>query len=87
MYGERALLIQRLEVIDRLAGNVHHTALDLPAHRHRDRTAGNAYLHAAAQAGSQVHSHTTYHVLANMLLNLYYKLTAVITGYLQSVVD
>ena len=87
MYGERALLVQRLEVIDRLTGNVHHTSLDLFAHRHCYRAAGNTHFHSAAQTGCQVHCNATYHILAYMLLNLNNELTAVITGYLQSVMD
>ena len=70
MYGERTLLIQRLEGIDRLSGNVHHTALDLLAYRHCDRTARYAYIHAATQAVGGVHGDAAHGILADVLLHL-----------------
>ena len=87
MNRERTLLVQRLEVINRLTGHVHHTALNLLANRHCDWTARHAYIHAATQAGGQVHRHATYHVLTNMLLNLNYEAATVITGNLQCLMD
>ena len=65
-----ALHVKFLHTVDRLTDNIHHTALDLVAGRHGDRTSRSHDIQAALQSVGIVHSHTAYSIFTDMLLDL-----------------
>ena len=62
--------VEGLHSIDRLAGDVHHSAFDLFTERHGDRAACGYHFKVALQSVGIVHSHASHGVLTNVLLHL-----------------
>ena len=84
--GICTLHVEFCHTVDRLSYHIHHASLNLFAGWHDYRASCCRHLKTALQSVSVVHSHTTYSVLAYMLLNLDNKLATVRTYYLQSIV-
>ena len=76
-----------LHAVDRLTDYIQHSAFDLLACRHNNRTACWDSLQATLQTVGVIHSYATYGVLTDMLLDLNNKVTAVWTLYLQSLIN
>ena len=85
--GVRSLHIERFHTIDRLTNDIHHTALDLIASRHGDRTSRTHCLQSTLQSVRVVHGNATHSVLANVLLHLDDEVAAIGTLYAQCLID
>ena len=70
VYRQGIVFVEIAESVNGIPDNVHDTASDLRAGRHRDRSVSVHSLHSASQTVCRVHSDTPYSVFTDMLLNL-----------------
>ena len=70
MNRQGVVLAQVSQSVDRVPDNIHHTAPDLSAGRHRDRSVRVDRLHPSPQTVGGVHRHASDRVLADVLLHL-----------------
>jgi hypothetical protein len=77
-----AIALGLVALVDRLAEQVEDAPERALSHRHGDRAAGVAHLHAARQAVGGVHGHRADAVVAQVLLHLEHELrgAAVLAG-------
>ena len=87
MDGTAGTFLQGLQVVDALADDIQQAALDLVTSGNRDGTALGQDACTAFQSVGTVHGDAAHGVLADVLLDLQDKLTAIGTLYRQGGVD
>lgn len=79
--------VQFAHTVNGVAYYIHQTAFDLVAYRHCDRAAQGVYFHSSLQTIGAVHGYRTDGVFTDVLLHFHNQAFAVVSSYLEGVVD
>ena len=85
--GVRALHVQLIHAINRLADDIHHTALNLLACRHGDGASRRYHFQSSLQTIGVVHGHTAHGVFTDVLLHFDDKLLAIRALHLERLIN